>query len=75
MVEPTIAITLTDNWIQLNLRYIVDYKKRRITKHELQQQIQQAILETDGLVSLASTTFEIIKMPTTSIQVTTPTQD
>ena len=72
MVEPTLAITLTDNWIQFNLRYIVDYKKRRLTKHTLQEQIQQAIMETDGLVLLASTTFEIIKMPTTNIQVTTP---
>jgi small-conductance mechanosensitive channel len=32
-VEPTLAITLTDNWVQLNLKYIVDYKKRRYTKH------------------------------------------
>ncbi|MGB5229158.1 MAG: mechanosensitive ion channel domain-containing protein, partial [Eudoraea sp.] len=28
-VEPTLAITMTDNWIEFNLRYIVDYKKRR----------------------------------------------
>ncbi len=32
-VDPTLAITLTDNWISFNLRYIVDYKKRRGTKH------------------------------------------
>jgi hypothetical protein len=29
MVEPTLAITLTDNWIQFNLRYIV-YKKNTV---------------------------------------------
>ncbi|MFT5886926.1 MAG: small-conductance mechanosensitive channel [Arcticibacterium sp.] len=28
-VESTLAITMTDNWVQFNLRYIVDYKKRR----------------------------------------------
>ena len=27
-IDPTLAITLTDNWIQFNLRFIVDYKKR-----------------------------------------------
>lgn len=70
MVEPTLAITLTDNWIQFNLRYIVDYKKRRVTKHELQGQIQQAIAHTNGVVLLASTTFEVLKMPTTTIHVT-----
>ena len=32
-VEPTLAITLTDNWIRFNLRYIVDYKKRRYTSN------------------------------------------
>lgn len=70
MVEPTLAITLTDNWIQFNLRYIVDYKKRRVTKHALQEQIQQAIEKTNGIVLLASTTFEVLKMPTTTIHVT-----
>ena len=29
-VDPTLAITMTDNWIQFNLRYIVDYKKKKI---------------------------------------------
>ena len=36
-VDPTLAITMTDNWIQFNLRYIVDYKKRRYTKHLLNE--------------------------------------
>lgn len=74
VVEPTLALTLTDNWIQFNLRYIVDYKKRRHTKHALQEQIQQAILETNGLITIASTTLEVIKMPTTNIHVTTPVE-
>lgn len=38
-VEPSLAITLNDNWIQFNLRYIVDYKKRRLTKNILNQEI------------------------------------
>jgi small-conductance mechanosensitive channel len=75
MVDPTLAITLTDNWIQFNLRYIVDYKKRRLTKHALQEQIQQAILDTNGLITVASATLEVIKMPTTTIHVTTPVQN
>jgi small-conductance mechanosensitive channel len=43
-LEPTIAMNLTDNWIQLNLRYITDYKRRRNTKHILFQLIEKAIL-------------------------------
>lgn len=62
-VEPTLAITMTDNWIQFNIRYIVDYKKRRFTKHQLNERIGKAIIDTNGKVSLASATFEIVKIP------------
>lgn len=75
LVEPTLAITLTDNWIQFNLRYIVDYKKRRITKDLLHSKIQEAVNVTNGLVTIASTTLEVIKMPTTNIHVTTPIEN
>jgi len=66
-VEPALAITMTDNWIQFNLRYIVDYKKRRSTKHILNEKIGEAIQRTDGKVSLASVTLEIVKIPNINI--------
>ncbi len=62
-VEPTLAITLTDNWMQLNLRYIVDYKMRRATKHKLNELIAKEINNSNGKVQLASATFEIVKIP------------
>lgn len=67
-VDPTLAITMTDNWIQFNLRYIVDYKKRRYTKHLLNEEIGKRILQTEGKVVLASATFEIVKIPTLSLK-------
>ena len=66
-VTPTLAITMTDNWIQFNLRYIVDYKKRRVTKHLLNEKIGKAIQETNGKIILASATFEIVKIPNINI--------
>jgi len=66
-VEPTLAITMTDNWIQLNLRYIVDYKKRRYVKHLLNDEIGKRILESAGKVQLASATFEIVTIPTLKV--------
>ena len=63
MLDPTIAVTLTDNWIQFNLRYIVDYKKRRSTKNILQSEIYKEVLQTKGKVKLASTTLELMKLP------------
>jgi small-conductance mechanosensitive channel len=62
-LEPTMAVGLTDNWIALNLRYITDYKLRRGTKHKLFEQIQQSIMETDGKVTLASQTLQLLKIP------------
>ncbi|WP_396602031.1 mechanosensitive ion channel family protein [Algibacter sp. R77976] len=69
IVEPTLAITLTDNWIQFNLRYIVDYKKRRNTRHLLHDKIHKAIEKTNGKVILASSTFELIKIPEIKVNV------
>jgi small-conductance mechanosensitive channel len=66
-VNPTLAITMTDNWVQFNLRYIVDYKKRRVTKNLLNEEIGKRIQETNGKVILASATFEIVNIPTVYI--------
>jgi small-conductance mechanosensitive channel len=69
IVDPTLAIKLTDNWIEFNLRYIVDYKKRRVTKHLLNDAIRKGIEATNGKVVLASSTFELIKIPELKIDV------
>ncbi|MCX7546719.1 mechanosensitive ion channel family protein [Xanthomarina sp. F1114] len=68
-VEPTLAISLTDNWILFNLRYIVDYKKRRFTKNELQDSIRKAFEATKGKVLFASTTIELVKIPDLKVDI------
>ena len=68
-LEPTLAMSLTDNWVQLNLRYITDYKLRRKTKQDLFQEIVLAVLETKGKVILASTTLQLLKIPPVDIHV------
>ena len=67
-VDPSLAISMTDNWIQFNLRYIVDYKKRRNTKHLLNELIGQRIFATHGKVQFASATFEIVPIPTVHVE-------
>jgi small-conductance mechanosensitive channel len=66
-IDPTLAISLTDNWIQFNLRYIVDYKKRRYVKHLINDKIRIEIENSNGKISLASTTLELIKIPDLNI--------
>lgn len=62
-LEPTVALRLTDNWVELNLRYISDYKLRRSTRHQLFEHIQKAITSTEGRVVLASQTLQLLKIP------------
>lgn len=62
-IDPTLAISLTDNWIQFNLKYIVDFKKRRYIKHLLNDKIRVEIEKTNGKIILASATVELIKIP------------
>ena len=66
-IAPTLAISLTDNWIAINLRYITDYKLRRDTRHKLFELIEKSILGTDGKVTLASSTLQLLKIPQVDI--------
>ena len=67
IITPTLTLKLTDNWIEFNLRYIVDYKKRRLTKNNLFSNIYNKINSTKGKISLASATFEVVGIPDLNI--------
>jgi small-conductance mechanosensitive channel len=61
-VEPEIYLTLTDNWITFNIRYITDVRQRRLVRNKLSQMILEAILKSEN-VKIASTTVDIIGLP------------
>ena len=50
------------NWVEFYLRYIVDYKKRQLTRHLRHDNIRNAFETTNGKIVLASTTIELIKI-------------
>jgi small-conductance mechanosensitive channel len=68
-VEPTLTFKLTDNWIEFNLRFVVDYKRRRTTKNELFRELQTAIESTNGKVVLASATYEVTGIPEVKVNI------
>ncbi|SKB58648.1 mechanosensitive ion channel family protein [Maribacter arcticus] len=68
-LDPSIAIRLTDNWVELNLRYITDYKLRRLTKHQLFENIEKAISQSSEKVTLASTTLQLLKIPEMDVRI------
>ncbi len=73
-VRPMITLQLNDNWIEFNLRYVVDFKKRRGTKHNLYTSIYEKVNATDGAVLLASATYEVTSIPEISVRMSTGDQ-
>jgi small-conductance mechanosensitive channel len=61
--DPVITLELNDNWIEFNLRYVVDYKKRKSTKHLLYSSIHKAFEDSGGKIALASATIDITSIP------------
>ncbi len=47
-IEPIVTLVTNDNWIEFTLRYVVDYKVRRIKKDQLFTRTLDEFLNTDG---------------------------
>jgi len=62
-LEPMVAFSANDNWIECTVRYIVDYKLRRTTRSAITRSILTALDQTKGKVRIASTTLEILNPP------------
>ena len=71
-VEPILQFVLNDNWVEFTLRYVVDYKKRGTTKHKLFNEIYQGVMDSEGKVSFASATFEMVGMPELKVKLEEP---
>ncbi|MDC6351935.1 mechanosensitive ion channel [Zeaxanthinibacter sp. PT1] len=67
-LEPNVAVKLTDNWIQLNLRYITDYKKRRKMQQDLFERIESVFKSKGESVIFASSTLQLLKIPEVDVR-------
>jgi len=50
------------NWVELTLRYVVDYKARRVTKDRVFTRVLEEIDATGGRVGIAAATLNIEKL-------------
>ncbi len=48
-IEPAIFMTLTDNWITLNIRYVTDVRERRAVHSTLTQILLEEIQKSDAI--------------------------
>jgi len=69
-IEPLVTLVINDNWIEFTLRYVVDYKARRIKKDQLFTRTLDEFLATDGRVAFASTTVQLVETPVFDVRIT-----
>ncbi|MFZ1784677.1 MAG: mechanosensitive ion channel domain-containing protein [Ferruginibacter sp.] len=61
--EPLVSLIANDNWVEFTLRYVVSYKRRRVTKTELFTKILKEVEATGGKIKMASATFQLVDLP------------
>ncbi len=61
-VEPTLYLAMTENWIELTLRFLVDAQERRGVKDRLHRELLQ-YFQAEEKIEVASTTIEIVGFP------------
>lgn len=66
VVEPSVYVGLTDNWVTLDARYVTDTRTRRLLRSRLSERILSAI-EKEEKITIASETMTV-----TSILKTAP---
>ena len=69
--EPMVSIIANDNWVEFTLRYIVNYKKRRMTKTALFTQILKSVDVSNGKIKFASATFQLVDTPEIKVKLST----
>ena len=58
-MEASVYLSLTDNWIQMNSRYIVDARSRRIVQAEIMKEILERVEQRPD-ITIASTTLSLV---------------
>ena len=61
-VEPTIYFVITDNWIEITLRFVMDAQEGRKVKAQLNRELLQQF-EEEKNITIASATFDIVGFP------------
>jgi len=66
-VEPAVFTRLTDNWIDLSVRYVTDVRERRIVNAKLSKQILEKF-EKSKNITIASATVNIVGFPEVKVK-------
>lgn len=67
VVEPAVFTTLTDNWINLNVRYPTMARQRRATANRISRAVLEMVEASDD-IDIASATFDIVGFPPVKLE-------
>ena len=65
-LEPRVYLRMTDNWVELSLRFLAPVHGVRTLKDAMTREILPAF--EDAKIQIASTTFEIVGLPTVKVE-------
>lgn len=68
-LDPQVILVLTENWMQFTVRFIVDYKKRGMTKTTMYEKILDAFAQSAGKLEMASASQDIGRIPVIDVRV------
>ncbi len=60
--EPVLYVVMTDNWIEMTLRYVVKARERRAVQGQLHRELLQRF-QAEADITVASATVEIVGFP------------
>ena len=69
-VEPKVYLAMTDNWLELTVRFVTEARGVREVKDAMSRDILAALDETG--IGLASATFDIVGLPTVRLERSSP---
>lgn len=59
-LDTQVFLSFNDNWVEISLRYAVDYRERRIIRDKIFSEILQRFKQEGESLEIASETFELI---------------
>ena len=74
-VAPMVTLAMDENWMTFTIRYVVDYKKRRITKDHFYRRILDELAKAEGRITLAYATLAITETPRLNVNLNSNQQN
>jgi small-conductance mechanosensitive channel len=65
-IEPVVYLRLTDNWVELTVRFLIRAREARSIKDQMSRDIIDAL--DDAKIGIASGTYAIVEMPTLTVK-------